>query len=453
VDDIANSIGSAEDVRRQLAYIDEARAHFFRSGASMMAEGRGESSCLRVQELQGERLVERELIDLHVAFGMTTPGNGHPGLSARVAHYVEAGTPAIPGTIAHRLLEPTLRALRAISGMPQGMTLFANDGTVAVEAAVRAALRAYAKRHGKEDADGADPYWDSCKVVVADRGYHGSSGLPRSFVRSPQARAGFGPLFSNSVELPYGDIGAMERTFEAEDVAVVLLEPVLGAGGCIAPPAGYLAAVRDLCRKRGAIFIADETKSGFGMLGEYFYTAAEGLEPDVICGGKSAAAGILPFSFAIGTRDVMESFDAAWWGVTWSASPLQCMALLSLIHMLDEHEPGAPSILSETRRKAVLMDDMLSSIAAKHPEAVKRVDGLGLMRSIETIFPAPRLVVALRARGVHTAPMVHPTDIASPVVPYRIPIAPAVTITDAQIRMVGEALDEALTELEAGSTG
>jgi acetylornithine/succinyldiaminopimelate/putrescine aminotransferase len=96
---------------------------------------------------------------------------------------------------------------------------------------------------------------------------------------------------------------------------------------------------------------------------------------------------------------------------------------------------------------------MLSSIAAKHPRAVKQVDGLGLMRSMETIFPAPRLVAALRARGVHTAPMVHPMDIANPVTPYRIPVTPAVTITDAQIRTVGEALDEALTELEAESTG
>jgi hypothetical protein len=73
------------------------------------------------------------------------------------------------------------------------------------------------------------------------------------------------------------------------------------------------------------------------------------------------------------------------------------------------------------------------------------------MRSVETIFPAPRLVAALRARGVHTTPMVHPMDLASPVTPYRISVAPAVTITDAQIRAVGEALDEALAELETES--
>jgi len=445
VDGESNIVTSASEFQALINFINSARARNSTAGDALIAEGRGDSSSMRVIVPSADgALVTRELIDLQVAFGATGAGNGNEVLSGLLARYMMHGTPAVAGIVAHRLLKSVLTVLRSVSGMPDARVFFANDGSVAVNAALRVALGHAAKKDG-HNLDGCDPRWSCYKVVVAERAYHGSGGLERSFFRSPRGRNNLGPLSPNLnvVHVPFGDIHALERTFASRDgrVAAVLLEPVQGTGGCMVPPSGYLAAVGALCRQQGAVFIADEIRSGFGRLGEFFYSPSVGAEPDLICGGKSAASGVVPFSFVIGKPALMEELASGIWGVTWNASPFQCMALLQFAKQLDE------GLLDNIRQKSGYLAQSFGELQKKYPKQVSGFNGTGLMRCLETVYPASKIVQGLLSRGVFTSPVFHPDYFGE--VLMKVYVTPALTITEAQIDTVVVAVEDVIKELSA----
>ena len=436
---VRNSITTADDVAAMVEFVNSGRARNFTASPGVIVDGGGDPNSLHVVMSEGGGGVSaRDVIDLHVGFGARGAGD-EPTLVNAIADYLKYGTPTVPATLAHRILKPTILVLRHMARMPEGVVFFANDSAVAVDAAIRIALNHRTRCDGLE-LDGCDAKWREYQVVYAAGGYHGSGGFERSFFTSAKGRVGFGPLHENVRSVPFGDIGALRERFESgEKIAAVILEPVQGGGGCVAPPAGYLAAVGALCKRHGTVYIVDETKSGFGRLGEHFYSPTVGANPDLICGGKSAAAGLFAAAFVIGKPEIMRGFESGVWGVTWCGYPLQCMAILRFAALLED------GLLEEVRRKAHYLETEIEALRLKHREHIVKFDGLGLMRSLETVFPASAVARALMVRGVYTTPIVHP-DIADEV-PRRVYIAPALTITDSQIDKMVRALDESLSEL------
>lgn len=450
IDGISNATETTVDFERHLGVVDEALARNFRVNGRLFAAGRGDENCVRVRMLDASGLVEKEFLDLVVAFGAGGPGT-HPGIARLVAQQMTEGTPPVAGNVMHPLLMPTLLALRKISDMPNARVFFCNDSTVATSVAMRLALWRHVKKRGRM-LSATDSAWaDSC-IVVAERGYHGSCDLSRA-VLGEVATSNFGPLPDTVLKVPFGNIAALRTLFEVQGdvIAGVLLEPVQGAAGCVAPPEGYLREVAELCRDHDVVFIADEVKSGFGRLGQFFYSPSVGAAPDLICSGKSAGGGVLPLSFVIGKPDLMEGFEQTAWGVTWSASPAQCVALLAWIKKLSDKSPDSPSLLSEVRRKSLLLENTLDSLKRKFPKQVVGCDGVGLMRSIETVFDGRALADALLLQGVYTTPIVHPDVVVSQ--KRRVYIAPALTIRDDQIRQIGTAFGDAIAVLSQTQNG
>ena len=177
-------------------------------------------------------------------------------------------------------------------------TFFVNSGAEAVENAVKIA-RAFTGRSA---------------VLSVEDGFHGRTmaGLSLTSKTHPY-KEGFGPFLPDVYRIPYGvpanarlsHRGPMtkgqvnellDQTFRrvvaAESVAAIVVEPVLGEGGFVVPPAGFLPALVEICRERGIVFVADEVQTGFGRTGELFASKHFGIEPDLILTAKSLGGGL-----------------------------------------------------------------------------------------------------------------------------------------------------------------
>jgi 4-aminobutyrate aminotransferase-like enzyme len=116
-----------------------------------------------------------------------------------------------------------------------------------------------------------------------------------------------------------------------EEVAGVIIEPIIGAGGCIAPPDSFWPALTDLCKDYNWLLCADEVKTGFGRSGKLFAVDHWGVKPDLMCLGKGLGGGVMPIGALLGTEAVMGSFDDISTGSTWSWLPASCAAAISCI--------------------------------------------------------------------------------------------------------------------------
>ena len=177
-------------------------------------------------------------------------------------------------------------------------TFLVNSGAEAVENAVKIA-RAFTGRPA---------------VLSVEDGFHGRTLMGLSLTsKTHPYKEGFGPFLSDVYRIPFG-VPANERlsnrgpvtegqvaemldqTFRrvvaAESIAAVVVEPVLGEGGFVVPPAGFLPALAKICRERGIVFVADEVQTGFGRTGELFASSHFGLEPDILLTAKSLGGGM-----------------------------------------------------------------------------------------------------------------------------------------------------------------
>jgi 4-aminobutyrate aminotransferase/(S)-3-amino-2-methylpropionate transaminase len=117
----------------------------------------------------------------------------------------------------------------------------------------------------------------------------------------------------------------------------MIVEPVLGEGGFVVPPSGYLAALADLCRRYGIILIADEVQTGFGRTGRLFACEHDGVEPDLLVMAKSLAGG-LPLAAVVGRAEIMDHPGPGSLGSTYGGNPAACAAALAVLNRLESGE-------------------------------------------------------------------------------------------------------------------
>src|SRR5262249_58304903 len=127
-----------------------------------------------------------------------------------------------------------------------------------------------------------------------------------------------------------------KRTVDPRTLAAVVVEPILGEGGFVVPPCGYLSELAALCRRYGILLIADEVQTGFGRTGRMFACEHDGVEPDLLVTAKSLAAG-LPLAAVVGRAELMDSPIEGGLGGTYSGNPLACAAAHAV---LDRFESG-----------------------------------------------------------------------------------------------------------------
>jgi 4-aminobutyrate aminotransferase/(S)-3-amino-2-methylpropionate transaminase len=230
---------------------------------------------------------------------------------------------------------------RIVPGDFPKKTLLANSGAEAVENGVKIA-RSFTKRPG---------------IIAFDGGYHGRTLLALSLTGKVRPyKVGFGPFAPEVYRIPYAycyrcplgveypscELRCADCLREAfrlhlppQEIAALVVEPVLGEGGVVVPPRGYLEKLKGICSEEGIVFIADEIQTGIGRTGKMFACQHLGIEPDILIMGKSLAGG-LPLSAVTGRGEIMDAPHVGGLGGTLSGNPLACRAALEVITMIEE---------------------------------------------------------------------------------------------------------------------
>jgi ornithine--oxo-acid transaminase len=372
-------------------------------------------------------------LDLLGGFGMYNVGRNNPRVRATLIEALELETPgsvqlgvtALPGLLAEALLERTPARLERV--------LFTSSGTEAVEAALKLG-RAATKR---------------TRVLSVESGFHGLTLGSLSANGNDVFTSRFQPLLPGFDRVPFGDLDALERQLQTEDVALFLVEPIQGKG-CTLPPAGYLEGAQALCRKYGTLFCVDEVQTGFGRTGKLFAFEHWGLEPDLVPVAKSLSGGYVPVGALLMSRAVHEAvFDsmehAVSHGSTFAPNELAMAAGLATLHVLDEQ-----NLVEHTARLgAKLLGDTQPLV--DEFKVVKDVRGLGLMWAIEFGEPESgsmswrlieRMQPGLFAQLV-VAPLFAKHRILSQVAAHKlavIKILPPLVVTDEDIDYFVDAL-------------
>jgi 4-aminobutyrate aminotransferase/(S)-3-amino-2-methylpropionate transaminase len=172
-----------------------------------------------------------------------------------------------------------------------------------------------------------------------------------------------------------------KRIVAAESVAAIIVEPVLGEGGFIAPPLEWLGAVQDICRKHGIVLIADEVQTGFGRTGKMFACEHFGIEPDLILTAKSLGGG-LPLAGVTGKAEIMDHVGPGALGGTFGGNPLACEAALAVLDAIEQGNlcDRAMQLGEQFRKRALAWKQRFA--------VVGDVRGLGAMQAMELVSEA-----------------------------------------------------------------
>ena len=305
----------------------------------------------------------RRYLDCLAAYSAVNFGHGHPALIAAAKDQLDRIT--LTSRAFHNdRLGPFAEALAALAH--KDMVLPMNTGAEAVESAVKVA-RAWGYRV-KGVPEG------QAKIIVMDGNFHGRTTTIISFSNDEQARADFGPFTPGFVSVPFGDAAALDLAIDATTVAV-LLEPIQGEAGIIVPPAGYLAAVREITSRHNVLFIADEIQSGLGRTGSTFACDLAGVVPDLYLLGKALGGGIVPVSAVVGNRDILGVLRPGEHGSTFGGNPLAAAVGLAVVEMLATGEMQ--------ERASVLGDRLQAALRSLIGRGVTEVRGAGLWAGVD----------------------------------------------------------------------
>ena len=191
----------------------------------------------------------------------------------------------------------------AVAPVPDSRVFLTSGGSDSIDTAMKM-VRRYWQLQGQTERT---------VLLRRERAYHGMHTAGTSLAGIAPNAAGYGPLLPDVAEVPWDDAGALSDTIAAIGpgrVAAFFCEPVIGAGGVFAAPPGYLRAAREVCRKTGVLFVADEVITGFGRTGDWFASSRWDLEPDVITCAKGITSGYLPLGAVIAAPRVWEPFFA-----------------------------------------------------------------------------------------------------------------------------------------------
>ncbi|CAM5609870.1 ornithine--oxo-acid transaminase [Streptomyces pilosus] len=274
-----------------------------------------------VEDVEGRRY-----LDMLAGYSALNFGHRHPALIEAAHRQLDRLTLTSRAFHNDRLAGFAER-LAALTGLD--MVLPMNTGAEAVESAVKVA------RKWAYDVKGV-PEGRATIVVAADN-FHGRTTTIVSFSTDEVARAGFGPFTPGFRVVPYNDLAALEAAVD-ETTAAVLIEPVQGEAGVVVPDDGYLAGVRELTRRTGCLFVADEIQSGLGRTGRTLAVEHESVVPDVVLLGKALGGGIVPVSAVVARREVLQVLHPGEHGSTFGGNPLAAAVGTAVVELLETGE-------------------------------------------------------------------------------------------------------------------
>jgi 4-aminobutyrate aminotransferase/(S)-3-amino-2-methylpropionate transaminase len=342
-------------------------------------------------------------IDFGSGIAVTGVGNSAEAVVRRATAQLEAFTHTCVMVTPY---EPYVEVCEELAKLTPGdhakkSALF-NSGAEAVENAVKIA-RTYTRRQA---------------IVVFDHGYHGRTNLTMALTsKNMPYKHGFGPfapeVYRVPIAYPYRWLTGPENCAEeaaaqaidqiskqvgAENVAAILIEPVLGEGGFIEPAKGFLPRIAQFAKDNGIVFVADEIQSGFCRTGQWFACEDENIVPDLITTAKGIAGG-MPLAAVTGRSEIMDAAHSGGLGGTYGGNPVACAAALGAIETMREMDLAA-----RARRIEEIMKPRLQKLAGQY-DVIGDVRGRGAMLAIELVKPGgkepdPQVTAAL-AKACH----------------------------------------------------
>ena len=319
---------------------------------------------------------------LDVLAGVAVCGLGHCHPRFTAALQAQVGKLVHTSNIYNITLQEQLAdRLAALSGMDS--VFFCNSGCEANEAAIKLA-RLYGHNKGIE----------SPAIVVMDKAFHGRTIATLSATGSRKVQAGFEPLVSGFVRVPFDDLDAVRRVAENNrSVVAVLVELIQGEGGINICLDDYLKGLRAICDANGWLLMLDEVKSGIGRTGKWFAFQHSGVMPDVMTLAKGLGSG-MPIGACLAAGPAAKLFKPGNHGSTFGGNPLACCAALTTLAIIEDEKLMA---------NAVAIGDFIRAQFAERladVSGVREIRGKGLMIGIELEKPCKDIVEKALAAGL-----------------------------------------------------
>lgn len=301
-------------------------------------------------------------------------GHAHPKLvstlQAQVAKLIHVSN-------IYRISEQAQLAdkLAEISGMDK--VFFCNSGCEANEASIKLA-RLYGHHKGVENPE----------IIVMERSFHGRTMATLSATGNRKTQAGFEPLVSGFIRVPFDDIEAVKQVASRKNnVVAILVEPVQGEGGIHIPAdmKAYMQGLRKVCDENGWLLMLDEVQSGIGRTGTWFAFQHTGIVPDVMSLAKGLGSGV-PIGACVARGVAADTFTPGKHGSTFGGNPLATSAGLATLNIIQEEK------LRENAEEVGNYLNQLFTEAFRHNKAVVNIRNAGLMVGIELDRPCADLV-------------------------------------------------------------
>jgi acetylornithine/N-succinyldiaminopimelate aminotransferase len=338
----------------------------------------------------------KSFVDLLGGIAVNTLGHRHPAV-------IEAVTRQL-NTLGHTsnlyATEPGValaEALVGLLGADDAKVFFCNSGTEANEVAFK-----ISRLTGRT------------KLVAAHGAFHGRTMGSLALTGQPSKQEPFAPLPGHVTHVPYGDIEALKSAVD-DETAAVFLEPIMGEGGVVVPPAGYLVAAREITVTHGALLVLDEVQTGMGRTGAFFAHQHDGITPDIVTLAKGLGGG-LPIGACMAVGRTADLLTPGLHGSTFGGNPVCTAAALAVLRVLADDDL--------INRADVLGKTLSTGIESLGHPLVDHVRGRGLLRGVVLSAETAKAVeAAARDAGF----------LVNAAAPDVIRLAPPLIITDAQI--------------------
>lgn len=333
-----------------------------------------------MEDVDGNRL-----IDFGAGLAVLNTGNASPAVVEALKGQADLFTHTCFHVTMH---EPYVALAERLNALTPGdyakQTMLVNSGAEAVENAVKIS-RYFTGRPA---------------VVVFDHAFHGRTLLAMTLTGKVMPyKQGFGPFAPDVYRLPFAypyrcptgqpadacgpscvayAVDEMERHIGPENIACIVVEPVLGEGGFVVPAPEFLPALMEFCRANGILFVADEVQTGFGRTGRWFASEHFGLEPDIVATAKSLGGG-LPIGGVTGRAEVMDAVHVGGLGGTFGGNPLACAAALEVIDQIDRE-----GLLDRAEAIGKTLMERLMEFQERF-QLIGDVRGLGAMVAMELV--------------------------------------------------------------------
>ena len=328
----------------------------------------------------------KKYLDFTSGIAVTNTGHRHPKIVQSIKDAADSLVHGPSGVIMYDSILNLSEQLAEVLPGDLGCFFFANSGTEAIEGALKLAKFVTER-----------PY-----VISFTGCFHGRSMGALGVTTSKSKYRKFLQPSHLSYQIPYADVKAvpagedpevycvkqLEKDFKKlfkhqvtpEEVAAVILEPVLGEGGYIIPPKAWVKKIREICDEHGILLIFDEVQTGFGRTGEWFAAQYFDVTPDIMAIAKGIASG-LPLSATVASKELMQKWPIGSHGTTFGGNPIACSVALTTLEIFKEE-----NLIENSKVVGAYAREQLLALKAKYP-IISDVRSAGLMIGIEISNP------------------------------------------------------------------